>query len=608
MKLKMAKIEVKNFFVIRVLLISLLTFTITLCGGSGGGNKVDPPTIPVCTGGQALNSDRSACESCTEGEFPNINRTACVSSCPGGQIKPDNAETCVMEMVCTGSQVLNRSTNTCDEPTDCQGSDIPDMSSGASGCISISTCRSDTNKVVSTDGNACISMTACTTVARQVATRTGDCELCTGSTPTRSITLDSCLARCLPGQLVRVGEDTCETERPCSSGFVLVPATNTCEVEATCSGPRPFLNRATNTCLSSTNCTNMTGHVTTPGGECMRCEGATPFLNRVTNTCEVEATCSGPRPFLNRATNTCLSSTNCTNMTGHVATPGGECMRCEGATPIRNITLDSCLGSCPFNQLLPTGQDTCELEATCSGGTTFLNRETNTCSGDMDMDGVADFSDSCVDGVPGPASTTDRTAATADPDMDGCKNSEDDDDDGDGIPDTMDAFDHDACASVDTDSDGNPDSLVVGCSTTLMVDNDDDADAVPDASDNCPNVANTTQDDADTDEIGDACDECPSGATGPASTTDPTATDADPDGDGCKNSEDVDDDNDGLIEIATATDLNNIRHDVAGHSYDDEPDDMTSGNEGDTTGAPKSATTLCTSETTLWFKHLSLRL
>ena len=130
----------------------------------------------------------------------------------------------------------------------------------------------------------------------------------------------------------------------------------------------------------------------------------------------------------------------------------------------------------------------------------------------------------------------------------------------------------DECASVDTDSDGVPDSLVVGCMTSLMADTDDDNDNVPDTADSCP-----------------------TGSLNVASGADATPT-ADIDDDGCKNSEDMDDNNNGLIEIATAAELNNMRHNLAGTTYDDEADDG-AGNAGDITGAPTTVTTNCDTAT-----------
>jgi hypothetical protein len=56
------------------------------------------------------------------------------------------------------------------------------------------------------------------------------------------------------------------------------------------------------------------------------------------------------------------------------------------------------------------------------------------------------------------------------------------DDDGDGIRDARDAFPMDACASVDTDEDGQPDDVncPLGQSTWLVADQDDDGDGTPD--------------------------------------------------------------------------------------------------------------------------------
>ena len=91
-----------------------------------------------------------------------------------------------------------------------------------------------------------------------------------------------------------------------------------------------------------------------------------------------------------------------------------------------------------------------------------------------------------------------------------------------------------------------------------------------DASDTCSKgslfTSNTT-----TDADGDGCND------------DPTSKDGDLDTDGVRNSVDVDDDNDGLIEIATATELNNIRYSLDGTHYDDEEDDSAI-NEGSNAG------------------------
>ena len=77
---------------------------------------------------------------------------------------------------------------------------------------------------------------------------------------------------------------------------------------------------------------------------------------------------------------------------------------------------------------------------------------------------------------------------------------------------------------------------------------------------------------------------------GPQSTETPAATPvSDTDGDGVADSDDVDDDNNGLIEISTLAMLENVRFNLAGTTYDDEADDSTSENEGSIVGAPTDA-------------------
>ena len=114
-----------------------------------------------------------------------------------------------------------------------------------------------------------------------------------------------------------------------------------------------------------------------------------------------------------------------------------------------------------------------------------------------------------------------------------------------------DAFPRDACASLDTDGDGYPDSLVVGCQTDLTADPDDDNDGVEDITDNCPLVANADQ--ANTDNANDGGDAC----------------DPDDDNDGIADETDVDDNNNGLIEIRTLDALALLRDDLNGDGTDD---------------------------------------
>ena len=76
-----------------------------------------------------------------------------------------------------------------------------------------------------------------------------------------------------------------------------------------------------------------------------------------------------------------------------------------------------------------------------------------------------------------------------------------------------------------------------------------------------------------------------------------TDDDDDDDDDGVANSLDVDDDNNGLIEISNLEMLGNVRFNLAGTTYDDEVDDGTS-NLGSSAGAPTSRPSNCTGRTT----------
>ena len=133
------------------------------------------------------------------------------------------------------------------------------------------------------------------------------------------------------------------------------------------------------------------------------------------------------------------------------------------------------------------------------------------CDDDDDNDAVNDPADTCSTGVPSTDNDGDGCRDTdEDPDddndevADGTDNCQfvmnpdqfnndtdafgdacDDDDDDDGTKDAEDAFRTDACASTDTDGDGMPDSLVAGCDTDLTEDLDDDGDGFP-------NEANST--------------------------------------------------------------------------------------------------------------------
>ena len=119
--------------------------------------------------------------------------------------------------------------------------------------------------------------------------------------------------------------------------------------------------------------------------------------------------------------------------------------------------------------------------------------------------------------------------------------------DGTGYGDNSDAFPTDACANVDTDGDGMPDTLVSGCTTTLTEDTDDDGDGVMDAYDDFP-LDSTETTDTDDDDIGNNADTDDDGDMWPDAVDWAPLNELewlDSDGDGIGDNSDSDDDNDG---------------------------------------------------------------
>ena len=169
-------------------------------------------------------------------------------------------------------------------------------------------------------------------------------------------------------------------------------------------------------------------------------------------------------------------------------------------------------------------------------------------SADADSDGVPDLDadgselDKCRKSLDKNFISTPAT----DYDGDGCKdddpNGEDKDDDNDGVPDVD--------LNGDTTKDDKcPKGNFFTSTSTTDYDSDGCRDRDEDSDDNGDGVEDR---DADVDGFGDAVD--------------------------------VDDNNNGLIDIYNYADLNNIRYDLDGSHYDDEDDDYITGDEGSNAG------------------------
>ncbi len=327
------------------------------------------------------------------------------------------------------------------------------------------------------------------------------------------------MSACPDGEVKLTNKPTCETEVTCTDVQVFNPADNTCtdlecaesEVINRTVKPLACIEKSkcrqdsdklvsTNgeSCITTMACTSVANHVATASGDCEACQGDTTVINVDRNDCITAQAChggdsSGENSLLG---NECITDANCIKMAGHVATDDGVCQQCTGTNNVRNVGKTACITA-----------EVCQ--GTSHSPTSLLGTE---CITDSDCNAMENHV-ARLDGL--------------------CE----------------------ACAAPQI-----------------------------------PFVATGTCDlDADSDGVADANDSCPMGEANIATTEDASADTADPDGDGCKNSEDVDDDNDGLIEIATAEQLDNIRHDLAGHSYND-------GSTFSTAGAPEEATENCAEE------------
>jgi len=151
------------------------------------------------------------------------------------------------------------------------------------------------------------------------------------------------------------------------------------------------------------------------------------------------------------------------------------------------------------------------------------------------------------------------TNVPIDSDGDGICDVNDDDIDGDGVSNDDDAFPLSACAAVDSDGDGYPDTLVADCSTNLVEDLDDDNDGFSDLVDAFP-LDVTEWYDTDMDGIGNNADMNDDGDAWTDSEEEDCGSDpldgdsvpADYDGDMICDKLDTDDDGDGVVDTLDA--------------------------------------------------------
>ena len=173
-------------------------------------------------------------------------------------------------------------------------------------------------------------------------------------------------------------------------------------------------------------------------------------------------------------------------------------------------------------------------------------------------------SDSDRDGVPDIIDTDDDNDGILDTADDLPLNpTEDTDTDNDGVGNNTDAFPSDPNESMDTDDDTVGDNADAFPEDPTE-DTDTDGDGVGNNTDAFPSDPNESVD-TDGDGVGDNADACDGVGAATGWTSDATT---DKDGDGCRDSdEDVDDNGNGLIEIATPQQLDQIQHNLQGSSF-----------------------------------------
>ncbi len=349
----------------------------------------------------------------------------------------------------------------------------------------------------------------------------------------------ACVANCPDGEYKPMKKPTCEAIASCTGREIHNPQDNSCFTLNCNEGEIADTTASPPACIAEEACRDATGKLlSVDGRSCISEDGCLAVANQLINASGECEACTGDAPVRNVDKTACISEATCLAESNQFVSANSSCVACAGNAPVVNVDKDACISTSACT-------DAAGHVATADGACLACSDETPVRSVDKDECITAEV---CHEGnSSGPNSLLGSDCITDE----ACEAMENHVAQHDGV-----------CAECVA-----PKILNVA---TGLCDADGDGDKVLDGSDNCPELANADQANADGDSQGDACDD-------------------DDDNDNVADAMDVDDDNDGLIEIATASELNNIRHDLAGASYK-----TGAAAAPQIAGAPESATDDCT--------------
>ncbi len=372
----------------------------------------------------------------------------------------------------------------------------------------------------------------------------GGTPACTGSQILKDGSCEACTAPQYPNS------DRTACVSTCADGELKPMNKPTCETKLSCADGETH-NPADNTCITL-NCEE---------GEIADTTASTPV-------CIERSACrTAPGKLLGPEGESCISTTACTSVAGQLINTDGDCQACTGEMPVVNIEENACISvdRLPWTATAPAPTaywvTDCITDAACQDMAGHVATDDGLCQQCTGANNVRSVDKrACISAATCQGNSSSPTSLLGTE----CITDEACHGHGGACRHSRRSLRWNARATRQTST---PARTACGV--------DGDSDGVIDSEDAFP-----TEECASVDSDGDGS---------PDALLEDCASDL---------MADVDDDNDGLIEIATAAELNNIRHNLAGTSYND-------GSTASTAGAPEEATANCDDGNERRLQHLS---